>query len=85
MPDGERDSQRLNYAQLAEDERARAERAREAREVMRLQAAVITGLQAELAERRLSKQVARDEAGDLRQRLAAMMARGWWARLRNRS
>jgi hypothetical protein len=74
--------QRLTYVQLAEDERARAERARKAKEVVRLEAAVITGLQ---AGRRLSEQAARDEAADLRQRFAAMMARGWFARPRNKS
>jgi hypothetical protein len=70
--------------QRSEDERARAERAREAREVVRLQAAVIAGLEVELAQRRLSEQAAHDEAAGLRTELGALQARGWWARLRNK-
>jgi hypothetical protein len=99
MPDGEEVSQGLTYAQLAEDERAKADRARDlAEEVERLQSAAIAGLEAELAQLRVSEQAARDEAAAAREeaaaahgeaavartRLAAMMAHGWWARLRNR-
>jgi hypothetical protein len=91
MPHGEGAGQRVNYAQLAEDARARADRARSrVEEVERLQA-VIVGLEAE--QRDLRNQLAgareaelriREEAAVARARLAARMARGFWARLRNR-
>jgi hypothetical protein len=92
MPDDARSgSQRVNYAQLAEDARARADRARNRVEETERLKAVIVGLEVEqqdlrrqLAGARAAELSLRREAADLRQRLAAMMARGWWARLQNR-
>jgi hypothetical protein len=74
------------------NDRARADRARDrAEEVERLQAAVITGLEAKLEDlrhqlvgARAAELSAREEAGRLRTRFEALQTRGWWARLRNK-
>jgi hypothetical protein len=90
MPDAGSGSQWVNYAQLAEDARARADRARNRVEEVERLKAVIVALKAE--EQHLRRQLEgaraaelslRREAADLRQRLAAMIARRFWARLRN--
>jgi hypothetical protein len=82
--------------QRVQDDCAQADvardRAEQAEQRSTAQAMVITGLEAELEELRRhlnaaisAERTARDEAVGLRIQLDALRARGWWARLRNKT
>jgi hypothetical protein len=68
--------------QRLDDERARADRAER---TVANNSATITDLQCQVADAVADARAAHEEAAVARTRLAAMMARGWWARLRNKT